>query len=101
MLLVKFTEDYYGSSGLYVASLISGMTDVDAITLSMAKMSHGSIDNSVAINSILIAALSNTAVKFSIAFFAGSKLLKKHISIGFGVIFLVGLLVLALRVFIF
>lgn len=31
-------KDYFGSSGLYVVAVISGLTDVYAITLSTAKL---------------------------------------------------------------
>lgn len=87
--LVYYSQQNFGASGTYIAGAVSGITDVDAITLSMAKMAKSG-DHQLSINTILIAALSNTLVKFSIALVLGSPQLKKAVSIGFGVIFLAG-----------
>ncbi|WP_207494424.1 MgtC/SapB family protein [Aridibaculum aurantiacum] len=90
MLLVKYTSENFGNSGTYIAGAISGITDVDAITLSMAKMAKGGDNNQIAINTILIAALSNSLVKFGIVMIVGSKPLVKIAAIGFISIFVVG-----------
>jgi len=89
--LVKFASEKFGDSGTYIAGAISGITDVDAITLSMAKMASGGGDASLAINTILLAALSNTLVKFIIVMTVGSVQLRKTAFIGFGAIFFTGL----------
>jgi uncharacterized membrane protein (DUF4010 family) len=89
--LVKFAGDNFGDNGTYLAGAISGITDVDAITLSMAKMATGGGDASLAINTILLAALSNTLVKFIIVMTVGSVQLRKTAFIGFAAIFLTGL----------
>ncbi|HEX8334778.1 MAG TPA: MgtC/SapB family protein [Segetibacter sp.] len=90
-LLVKFCSETFGDNGTYLAGAISGITDVDAITLSMAKVARGSTDSTLAINTILLAALSNTLVKFIITMTVGSVDLRKPAMIGFGCIFLAGL----------
>lgn len=92
--LVKFSNEQFGASGTYIASVISGLTDVDAITISMAKMARSSEDHNMAANAILLAALSNTIVKFAIALTLGAAPLKKLVSIGYGVIFAAGLVYL-------
>jgi uncharacterized membrane protein (DUF4010 family) len=88
---VKFASDQFGTSGTYIASIISGVTDVDAITISMAKMARGSENNDLAVNSILLATLSNTTVKLIIALSVGSASLRKTVLMGFGAIFITGL----------
>jgi uncharacterized membrane protein (DUF4010 family) len=88
--LVKFANDKFGDNGTYLAGAISGITDVDAITLSMAKMGSGD-QADLAINTILIAALSNTLVKFIIVMVLGSVQLRKTAFIGFCAIFFTGL----------
>lgn len=95
--LVKFASDQFGTSGTYIASIISGVTDVDAITISMAKMAKSSDNTDIATNSILIATLSNTMVKLIIALTLGNTALRKTVSIGFGAIFLAGIGYLAWR----
>ena len=89
--LVKFSSEEFGDSGTYAAGAISGLTDVDAITLSMARMSKGGEAANLALNTIILAALSNTVVKFIIVLVTGSAELRKTTSIGFASIFLIGL----------
>jgi len=88
--LVKYAGENFGDSGIYIAGAISGITDVDAITLSMAKMAKSGGDSVIAINTILIAALSNTLVKFMIVLSIGSVELRKTAFFGFCAIFLTG-----------
>jgi uncharacterized membrane protein (DUF4010 family) len=90
MLLVRYTNEHFGNSGTYIAGVISGITDVDAITLSMAKMAKNDSNTTLARNTILLAALSNTLVKFGIVLVAGSRSLIKVALIGFVAIFIVG-----------
>jgi uncharacterized membrane protein (DUF4010 family) len=90
MLLVKYCNENFGDSGTYIAGAISGITDVDAITLSMAKLARNNTTSTLAINTILLAALSNTLVKFCIVLVVGSRSLIKVSLIGFIAIFVVG-----------
>lgn len=88
--LVKYSSEQFGDSGTYIAGAISGITDVDAITLSMAKMARGGGNSILAVNTILIATLSNTLVKFIIVIALGSDILKKIAFWGFMAMFLTG-----------
>lgn len=90
MWLVKFAGDRFGETGTYIASIISGLTDMDAISISMAKMARTDKNYELATNAILLAAMSNTIVKFCIALFIGSVSLKKIVSAGFAAILLAG-----------
>ena len=97
--IVKFCTEKFGNKGTYFAGAISGVTDVDAITLSMAKMGTGNEQSIIAINTILLAALSNTLVKFIIVVMVGSAQLRKTAFIGFASIFFVGLGYFCYRLF--
>jgi len=97
--LVKFCSEKFGDKGTYFAGAISGITDVDAITLSVAKMTTGIEQSILAINTILLAALSNTLVKFIIVIILGSVQLRKTAFIGFCSIFFVGLAYFCFRIF--
>jgi uncharacterized membrane protein (DUF4010 family) len=69
---------YLGDTGLYISSIISGIADVDAITLSMAELSKtGVIAMPKAALAIILATMSNTAVKGGIALMIGGKALRK------------------------
>lgn len=66
LLLAEWTQDNLGSAGVYLSSVASGLTDVDAITLSMARLSGaGDIVQNVAARAVILAAVSNTVVKGS------------------------------------
>lgn len=90
MLLVRYSSENFGDKGTYIAGALSGITDVDAITLSMAKMATRPENYPLAINTILLAALSNTLVKFCIVMMLGSRHLLKTAAIGFAAVFVTG-----------
>lgn len=94
LVLVKYSTENFGDSGAYIAAAISGITDVDAITLSMAKLSQGNGNTALARNAILLAALSNTLVKFGMVLVVGSRSLVKVALIGFVAIFGAGIALL-------
>lgn len=73
MLLVRALDAWMGDAGVYLASLVSGTTDVDAISLSLAKSSTEEIALNVAAIGIVIAAMSNTIVKASMTVIFGGR----------------------------
>ena len=61
---VAAARDAYGDTGLYVVALISGLTDVDAITLSTANLLEaGRLDAGSGWRAIVLASLSNLVFK--------------------------------------
>jgi uncharacterized membrane protein (DUF4010 family) len=92
LFAVAYANDVFGQSGIFVASGIAGISDVDAISISVSKLSVGTIPSSTAQNAILIATISNTIVKMGIAIWAGSREMRKQIYLGYGVIFLAALI---------
>ena len=98
LVISKAAQVYLGDTGIYLASLVSGLADVDAISLSVASMS---VDNSLALdiaaNAIVIASVSNTLLKGSVAATTGSKELRRAIIPGT----LLMILVVIILVFIF
>ncbi|WP_345972879.1 MgtC/SapB family protein [Sulfurimonas diazotrophicus] len=69
---IAFTENRFGNVGVYIVSLISGITDVDAITLSLSELSKdGKLLKSTAMNGIVIASVTNSLVKLGIVFWIG------------------------------
>jgi len=67
LLAVKIVQQHFPPGGLYAVAALAGLTDVDAITLSMSDFAKSN-DLRVAVIAIVIAALSNTLVKCGIAF---------------------------------
>jgi len=74
MLLSEGSRQWFGDPGVYGLSLISGMIDIDSITLSLLKMGRERLSESTAGNGIVLASITNTLVKGAIfSFFAGVK----------------------------
>ena len=78
LLLSKVAQIYFGDTGIYIAGLVSGLADVDAIALSVSRMSHQpeGISSSIAARTILLAGASNTLLKGLVSM-AGDKTLPK------------------------
>jgi uncharacterized membrane protein (DUF4010 family) len=71
LLGAKAATEYLGSRVAYLAGVLAGLTDVDAITLSMAKLAQGELAHEVAATTIFLGTASNTLVKGVMAAVAG------------------------------
>ena len=79
-VVAKAAQVYLGDTGLYLAGAVAGLTDVDAIALSMAQLSLAAPGNSeVAAITIVIAVASNTLFKTGMAGFLGAPSLRRII----------------------
>ncbi len=67
MLVTKVLATNAGSAGVYIMAGLSGIVDVDALTLSMTRLAGVQVPVMEASTAILIAAASNTASKSVIA----------------------------------
>lgn len=75
ILATEWTLNHFDNSGLLLVAGLSGITDVDAITLSLSKLSLTSLDHDTASTAILIAAATNTLVKGAMVWFiAGNRM---------------------------
>lgn len=84
LLAANTAKLYFGSTGIYLSSVVSGLADVDAITLSLAELSQDpeELDLNTAARGIVLAAVSNTLVKGGIVLGMGSMMLRKVIMPG-------------------
>lgn len=72
--LSELAARYMGDMGIYGVSLISGLADVDSITLKLAQQtSAGGLDSVVATKGIILAVMANTFVKMLLAKLFGGK----------------------------
>ena len=84
LLCSAWLSDIAGSRGLYAVALVSGLTDVDAITLSsLHLLDLGKLNENAVVTSISLAYLSNLMFKFGLVVFIGGKGLAKKVAIGF------------------
>ena len=94
LALVKVADVYLSSKGVYVVSFISGLADVDAITVSLSQLAKGELALETAKRGIMIATLTNVGVKGGIAYLFGGKKFGRSILAMFSLIIVVGLVLM-------
>jgi uncharacterized membrane protein (DUF4010 family) len=91
LVILRVANEYFGSTGVYIASALTGVADVDAITLSASELaSLGQIEPAVAAVSVVLAALVNTASKAVMALTLGAREMRRGLLGAYGLILLVG-----------
>ncbi|NLM02864.1 MAG: MgtC/SapB family protein [Methanothermobacter wolfeii] len=99
LFISKSASIYLGRSGLLIAAMVSGVADVDAITVSLSVLAGaGSISSGTAAAAITIAGISNTLVKTGIAFLLGTKKFGKRVGMVFLAVIAAGVLTVFLTV---
>jgi uncharacterized membrane protein (DUF4010 family) len=91
LFAIAAAEDLLGSAGLFATAAVSGLTDIDAITLSTARLVDTEvIDQTTGWKVILVAAMSNMVFKFGIAASLGSREMAKRLGTLFAIAIAVG-----------
>jgi uncharacterized membrane protein (DUF4010 family) len=70
---ISFFQSKFGDLGVYLISFLSGLTDVDAITLSLSQLATVKISELTAMYGIMIATVVNSIVKLGIVFVLGGR----------------------------
>lgn len=93
LLVSRAAQLYLGNTGIYISSVVGGLADADAITLSMAELSQGGggLSTETAARGVVLAAMSNTAAKGGIVLVSGSPKLRKAVLPGFVLILVAGI----------
>ncbi|HHF2994604.1 TPA: MgtC/SapB family protein [Vibrio diabolicus] len=81
MLLAHALSDWFGNAGVLLLSALSGITDVDAISLTLGRQSTQTLSVTTAALGILIAASVNTIVKMGMVIAIGDKKLWRRIAL--------------------
>ncbi len=85
LLVVAAANQHFGKQGLYVASVISGLTDMDAITLSVSQLVKNlEVAPGTGWRLIVVAAMANLAFKAGMVVALGEKSLRRRVCFGFG-----------------
>lgn len=80
LFCAAWLSDVAGRSGLYLLAFVSGLTDVDAISLSTLRLLNlGKVDATPAAIAILLAMLANLTFKSSLAFALGGRTLGQRV----------------------
>jgi uncharacterized membrane protein (DUF4010 family) len=92
MALAKGLAAWAGSSGAYALAAVSGIVDVDAISLSMARLAPSGLSTDSAAFAILIAVTVNSLSKVALATTAGGLRLAKLLAYGLAAALLAGVI---------
>lgn len=83
LLAAAWLSDWLGTRGLYAVALISGLTDVDAITLSSLRLFNlDRLPVAAVVNVVVIATLANLLFKSTLALFIGGWQMARHAAAG-------------------
>jgi uncharacterized membrane protein (DUF4010 family) len=78
LVVSNWAQAYFGDAGIYLSSVVGGLADVDAITLSMTRLhGQGELPARTATRAILIAAAANTVLKGGIVALTGTRGLRR------------------------
>lgn len=80
LFVAKAAQTYLGTGGLYASAILAGLTDVDAITLSVTDLHRSGLETPVAATAITLAAVTNTIVKSTMAVTIGGAALGKAVA---------------------
>jgi uncharacterized membrane protein (DUF4010 family) len=72
LFAVQFVKQWFGNVGLLVSGAVLGLTDVDALTLSMARGAADGIDPGLAARAITVGILTNCGLKATLALGLGT-----------------------------
>jgi uncharacterized membrane protein (DUF4010 family) len=73
LLAVYLARETWGESGVFTSAAILGLTDVDALTVSMTRDVAQMVSPAVAASAIAVGVLANTGMKLGLALFSGSR----------------------------
>jgi len=91
VFVVAATKAEFGEQGLYLVAILSGLADMDAITLSTSQLvNQGRLETETAWRMILVASLSNLAFKGALVAVLGSRALFRDVAVAFGFAMLAG-----------
>jgi uncharacterized membrane protein (DUF4010 family) len=72
LMAVRLVGNVWGQSGVFTSAAVLGLTDVDALTVSMARAVAAADSPAVAATAIAVGVLANTAMKLGLAVFLGA-----------------------------
>lgn len=97
VLAARVVQATLGDAGVYVVSIISGLSDVDAITLTMSQLAREDPSRSAqSITAITLAAMANTGMKAFLALAMGTRRLKMTVVLCFVLMIAAGVISLVL-----
>lgn len=82
VLVARAARAWLGDAGLLVAGALAGTTDMDAITLSVARIFGTGGDGAALVRAVVVAAVANALVKTGIAWTVGTREYGRRVAFG-------------------
>lgn len=82
MIASKAVQDQLGNAGVLLVATVSGIVDVDAITISVANMEKSQLGTETAVLAIALAVGVNTLSKVVMTFWVGGARLGRYVGMG-------------------
>ena len=73
---ILFVRGHWGTSGVYATASVLGLTDVDALTMSMSRL-DGGLAAELAASAIAVGILANTALKLTLSIVLGGRAFRR------------------------
>jgi uncharacterized membrane protein (DUF4010 family) len=86
LMAIHVVERAFGSGGVLWSAAVVGLTDVDAITVAMARLGERPEMFGTAAKAIAIAVLANTALKLGVTVVLGAPAFRRVASVGLGLL---------------
>ncbi len=81
ILAVAFVRVRFNTGGLAISGAVLGLTDVDALTISMARSASEGVAVHIAAEAIAVGALSNTVLKAALAMALGAPAFRRAVAL--------------------
>lgn len=79
---IEYLEQQWGSTGVYTSAVLLGLTDMDALTVAMARLAGGPAPALVAAKGVAIGVISNTLFKAGLGVTLGSPAFRSRLLLG-------------------
>ncbi len=77
LFAIRISQDTFGNVGVLTSAFLLGLTDMDALTFSMARLGNGADLSALAARAIAVGMLANTLLKGTIALTLGTRELRR------------------------
>ena len=81
MAVIAYVRRFWGSTGILTTAAALGLTDVDALTVSMSRPEAG-LDVNLAARAIVVGILANTLLKLGISVIVGGSTYRRRSGAG-------------------
>jgi uncharacterized membrane protein (DUF4010 family) len=90
LLAVRAAQVYFGDGGTYVASALSGVADVDAVTIAFSRLGPTADEWRTPASAVTLAAVVNMFVKIGMGVGVGGGRFRRYVAVSLGLMALVG-----------